>query len=107
MNGVASNPMTAFGPTGANMDWVHNLLPPGGKVSITVAHPTTGLTSVANGATPGPAGPNNIPPPQVLNPPKPGAPGAPATPVAPHDTNPNDGNWWNPYSGKQEAIPGV
>lgn len=100
-----------------NIDWIHKLLPPGGKASITVSHPTTGITAPANANgnpavqdpahTAGPAAnaiaPTGLPPAR----PTPTAPVTPAVPPAPHDTNPNDGNWWNPYTGKQENIPGV
>lgn len=105
-----------FGAAPPNMDWLHKLLPPGGKVGITVSHPTpaagTAVPGSANGnplvqnptATPGPAGPGAVAP--GVAPGRTG-PAAPAVPAAPHDVNPNDGNWWNPYTGKQENIPGV
>lgn len=109
MAGIATNPLQSFGASPTSADWLHSLLPPGGKVSVTVAHPTTGITNVANPSqTAGPAGPNNIPPGGAFqNHPGTPAPTAAPTPAAPHDTNPADGNWWNPYTGKQEAIPGV
>lgn len=100
--------------------WLHSLLPPGGKLSLSIQHPTTGIPGAgaaplgARGDQPvdpsrgaGSQGVGGATAPGVgSGPGVTGTPGAGA-PVAPHDQNPNDGNWWNPYSGKQEAIPGV
>lgn len=107
-------------------DWLQSLLPPGGKVSLTVQHPT-GINAVANQApaTLAAAPPSTInkspgiphpqpgtptPQPQPVPTPNPNAipPGTMAnTQNAPQDMNAMDGLWFNPYTGRNETIPGV